>query len=408
MNREHGAHRALVVDDDEFMLKILARTLESLGYQAIATCTSGAEALSRLKRETEPPHILLCDLNMPEMDGVEFLRKLAEIGYDGAIVLISGEDKRILSTVETLARAHRLYILGHLEKPVTPDQLKTMLARWQPRDEPRAPASAESCTADEIRAGLAQGQFVPWFQPKVEIVTGWVAGAEALARWPHPARGMIAPDCFIPVAEQHGLIGQLTETILTQSFRQAKAWREQGSDIKVAINVSKDDLVRLDFPEQVLELAQAAGVKPFNITLEVTESRLSNNALIPLDILTRLRLKRIGLSIDDFGTSYSTLAQLKNFPFDELKVDQSFVRGAVQDLAARAILESAVNLGKKLSMRVVAKGVETREQWDLVAAFGCDIAQGYFIAEPMPGPDLPAWIKAWNGSASSPSSATQR
>ena len=395
MNREHGAHRALVVDDDEFMLKILARTLESLGSQAIATCASGAEALSRLNRETERPDIVLCDLNMPEMDGVEFLRKLAEIGYDGAIIVISGEDKRILSTVETLARGHRLNILGHLEKPVTPEQLKTMLARWQPCHEPRAQGSAESCTADEIRAGLAQGQFVPWFQPKVEIVTGWVAEAEALARWRHPERGMIAPDCFIPVAEQNGLIQELTWSILTQSLRQAQAWHEQGNDIKVAINVSMDDLVRLDFPEQVLELAQAAGVKPFNITLEVTESRLSNNPLVPLDILARLRLKRIGLSIDDFGTGYSTLTQLKDFPFDELKVAQSFVRDAVQDPAARAILESAVNLGKKLSMRVVAEGVETKEQWDLVAAFGCDIAQGYFIAKPMPGPDLPAWIKTW-------------
>jgi EAL domain-containing protein (putative c-di-GMP-specific phosphodiesterase class I)/FixJ family two-component response regulator len=395
MNREHGAHSALVVDDDEFMLKILARTLESLGYAAIATCASGAEALSRLKRETEWPDIVLCDLNMPEMDGVEFLRKLAEIGYDGAIIVISGEDKRILTTAEALARGHQLHILGHLEKPVTPDQLKTMLARSQLRQEPRARASAEFCTSDEIRAGLAQGQFVPWFQPKVEIATGWAVEAEALARWRHPERGMIAPDCFIPVAEQSGLIRELTWSILTQSLRQTKAWHEQGNNIKVALNVSMADLVRLDFPEELLQLARAAGVKPFSITLEVTESRLSNNPLMPLDILARLRLKRVGLSIDDFGAGYSTLTQLKDFPFDELKVAPSFVRGAVQDPTARAILESAVNLGKKFSMRVVANGVETKEQWDLVAALGCDIAQGNLIAGPMPGPDLPAWIKAW-------------
>jgi len=362
---------------------------------AINTCTSAAEALSRLKLEVERPDIVLCDLNMPEMDGVEFMRKLAEIGYDGAIIVISGEDKRILSTAEALGRGHRLHILGHLEKPVTRDQLKTMLAGWHSRHEPRTQARAESCSADEIRDGLAQGQFVPWFQPKVEMVTGWVGGVEALARWRHPARGMIGPDCFIPVAERSGLIRELTESILTQSLRQVQAWHEQGNDLKVAINVSMNDLVRLDFPEQVLELAQAAGVKPFNITLEVTESRLSSNRLVPLDILARLRLKRIGLSIDDFGTGYSTLTQLKDFPFDELKVDQSFVRGAIEDPAARTILESAVNLGKKFSMCVVAEGVETREQWDLVAALGCDIAQGYFIAKPMPGSDLPAWIKTW-------------
>jgi EAL domain-containing protein (putative c-di-GMP-specific phosphodiesterase class I)/CheY-like chemotaxis protein len=388
--------RVLVVDDDNFMLRVLTRTLESLGCGAIAACSGGAEALSRLRGDAEWPDVVLCDLNMPEMDGVEFLRKLAEIRYAGAIVIISGADKRVVGTVETVARGHQLQILGHLEKPVTPEQLKAMLARWQPRRESKSPDAMQACTADEIRVGLAEGQFIPWFQPEVEVVTGFAVAAESFARWRHPTRGMIAPNCFLPVAEKSGLMRELTASVITQSLRQAQEWRRQGIDMRIAINVSVDDLVRLDFPEHLLGLAEAAGVKPFNVTLEVTERRLSANAIVSLDILARLHLKRIGLSIGDFGAGQSALSWLKDFPFEELKLGQSFVRGAVDDMAARDILESAIGIGKKFSMRVVAEGVENQAQWDLVTGLGVDIVQGHFIAEPMPGHEVAEWIKAWN------------
>jgi EAL domain-containing protein (putative c-di-GMP-specific phosphodiesterase class I)/ActR/RegA family two-component response regulator len=391
---ERQAISFLAVDDDAFMLKAISRTLQALGYDRVLTFRSGAAALSHLDREVAP-EVILCDLNMPEMDGVEFLRNLARIGYGGSIVVISGEDKRILGTAENLARAQRLDILGYLQKPVKIDALREILARWQPRGPAAVRAPDELCSPEEIRRGIFAREFVVHFQPKVEIATGSVVGVEALVRWRHPVRGMIGPDNFIPVAEQHGLIGQLTEVVLTEALQQAQAWRRQGLELKVAINVSMDDLVQLDFPELVLAHAEAAGIRPFDITLEVTESRLMHDPVAPLDILTRLRLKRVGLSIDDFGTGYSNLVQLKNIPFDELKVDRSFVQGAARDPAARDILESSVDLAKKLHMMVVAEGVETRADWDLVGALGCDLAQGYFIAKPMPGADLPAWLSTW-------------
>lgn len=385
----------LVVDDDEFMLKLISRTLQVLGHNQVLTCNSGAKALAQLNGKTLP-EVILCDLNMPHMDGVELLRKLAGIGYDGAIVVISGEDSRILSTVENLARAHGLAILGFLEKPVEPEELGKILADLQSR--PRTVASPRMApfSPEEIQQGLSDREFVAFFQPKVEIATGRIVGVEALARWRHPARGMVGPDCFIGVAEQHGLIGTLTELMLSEALSQAQAWRRQGLALKVAINVSMEDLVQLDFPELVLEQAKAAGIPPVDITLEVTESGLMNNPVVPLDILTRLRLKRVGLSIDDFGTGYSSLTQLKNIPFDELKLDRSFVQDAGRDPTARAILESSVGLAKKLNMSVVAEGVETRDDWDLVAALGCDLAQGFFIAKPMPGPNVPAWLETWH------------
>ncbi|MDD5366139.1 MAG: EAL domain-containing response regulator [Gallionellaceae bacterium] len=386
----------LVVDDDAFMLKVITRSLHALGHDRVVTCSNGVEGLLKLDQNT-PPDVILCDLNMPEMDGVEFLRKLAGTGYDGSLVVISGEDQRILGTAESLARAHRLDILGYLGKPFKSEALKEILSRRQPRVQAAAPcAPAEPCSPADIRRGLDAHEFIVYFQPKVELASGGVVCVEALARWQHSVRGMVAPDQFIPVAEQYGLIGALTERVLTDSLQQVQAWRQQGLELKIAINVSMDDLVQLDFPEKVLACAEAAGIRPFDITLEVTESRLMRDPLAPLDILTRLRLKRIGLSIDDFGTGYSNLAQLQNIPFDELKLDRSFVQGAAWNLAAKDILESTVDLAKKLNMTVVAEGVETRADWDLVVALGCDLAQGYFIAKPMPGADLPFWLKTWH------------
>ena len=168
-----------------------------------------------------------------------------------------------------------------------------------------------------------------------------------------------------------------------------------GLEIPVAINVSMDNLAALDFPDVVARLANEAGVGLNTVVLEVTESRLMKDARGPLEILTRLRLKRIGLSIDDFGTGHSSLAQLRDIPFDELKLDRSFVGGAARDPALRAIIESTLVMAHQLDMKVVAEGVEDRCDWDFLRGLGCDVAQGYFIGRPMPATELPAWRAGW-------------
>jgi EAL domain-containing protein (putative c-di-GMP-specific phosphodiesterase class I) len=252
--------------------------------------------------------------------------------------------------------------------------------------------------ADELRAAISGGELVNYYQPKVVSATGRVMGVETLVRWQHPGDGLIFPDQFIGVAEAHGLIDDLTEVVLISAFAQSKLWLESGLILQVSVNLSMDNLVSMDFVDMVVGLADKFGVPPQMMVLEVTETQLMKDLRTPLEILTRLRLKRFRLSIDDFGIGNSSLAQLRDIPFDELKIDQSFVHGACDNAKLWAMFDSCLSLAKQLKMEVVAEGVEDQADWDFVRNRGCDIAQGYFIARPMPGAELPEWINTWDQS----------
>lgn len=394
---EKYAIRILVLDDEPFMLKLLGHMLFNLEFTSVLTCDSGRVALESFDSPNGPPELILLDLNMPEMDGVEFVRHLVERLYTGSLILISGEDERMLQAAVKLVQAHKIPVLGHLHKPVKPAGLAALLEKWTPPSLGSPRAAKKVYGADELRIAIAAGELVNYYQPKVAVTTGAVVGVETLVRWRHPVDGMVFPDQFIGIAEEHGLIDYLTRVVLNEAISQSKAWHQAGLRIRVAVNVSMDNLSSVAFVDFVAGAATAAGVAPQDIVLEVTESRLMLDQRAPLEVLTRLRLKRFRLSIDDFGTGHSSLTQLRDIPFDELKIDQSFVRGACRDDTARAIYDASLSLGKQLGMEVVAEGVEDRDDWDMVRRTKCDLAQGFFIARPMPAADLPAWIESWNG-----------
>lgn len=386
--------KILVLDDEPFMLKLLARMLTNQGFTSVSLCESGRAALDRLDGVDTRPNLILLDLNMPEMDGIEFVRHLVEQNYADSLILISGEDERMLQTVEKLVQAHKITVLGHIQKPVKPEVLSALLAKWAPSslDSPKA---QQVYGADEVRAAINNGELVNYYQPKVSVATGQVAGVETLVRWRHPVHGIVPPDQFIGIAEANGLINDLTRVVLASALAQAKAWQIAGLELRVAINVSMDSLASLDFLDFVTGLTAKTGIPPQKIVLEVTESQLMGDARIPLEILTRLRLKRFRLSIDDFGTGHSSLAQLRDIPFDELKIDQGFVHRAWNVATLRAIYDASLALARQLGMEVVAEGVEDRDDWNLLLSTGCDLAQGTFISRPMPAEDLSGWMDGW-------------
>ena len=392
---EKSTVRILMLDDEPFMLKLIGRMLANLGFTQVTCCDSGRAALAWLDSSNQPPDLILLDLNMPEMDGLEFVRHLVERLYSGSLILISGEDERMLQAAVKLVQAHKISVLGHLRKPVKPEALSALLEKWTPSSPVRPGAAKKVYGADELRAAIDNGELVNYYQPKVAVATGEVVGVETLVRWRHPQDGMVFPDQFIGVAEAHGLIDDLTRVVLTGALAQAKVWQDAGWVLRVAVNVSMVNLASLDFPDFVAGLAAQAGVPPQGLVLELTESRLMRDLRAPLEILTRLRLKRFRLSIDDFGTGHSSLAQLRDIPFDELKIDQSFVHRAWTDETLRAMYDASLGLARQLGIEAVAEGVEDRNDWDFLRRTGCDLAQGYFIARPMPAADFPGWIQAW-------------
>ena len=397
MKADIFATKILILDDDPFILKLLMRMLVNMGFSSVNRCENGIDALKSLEDVATRPDLILLDLNMPGMDGIEFVRHLVERKFSGNLILVSGEDERMLRTTEKLVQAHRIPILGYLQKPVQPESLRMLLMKL---DVLSSMQSGEGnirklYDVDAIRIAIDSGQLINYYQPKVRVDTGVIAGVEALVRWHHPVDGVVYPDQFIGVAEENNLISRLTHTVLKQAFIQAKVWQQTGYELKVAVNVSMDNLTSLDFQDAVVKLATEAEIPPGKIVLEITESQLMGDVRISLEILTRLRLKRFHLSIDDFGTGHSSLTQLRDIPFDELKIDHGFVHRASSDETLRAIYDASLALAKQLNMEVVAEGVEDREDWELLRQTGCDLAQGNFISQPMPAEALNEWIEKW-------------
>ena len=376
----------LVIEDHDFQRRTIARMLKSMNAREVLEAANGKEALGLLGDTATPqPDIAVCDLDMPEMDGMEFIRHLGEIKSGVSVVIISALDSELLGSVENMSRAYGVRLLGVIKKPVNLERLRDVLARFTPHDS-KLPQPANDIPVfilEQILRGIQNREFEAFFQPKVDFATGRVVGAEALARWRHPQYGIINPVDFILPLERSSRIDELTFLMIEKAAKACLGWRKQGLDITVAVNLSLVSLADTSLADRILETVRATGLDPKYMVLEITETAAMSHIAPVLENLTRLRMRGFGLSIDDYGTGFSSMQQLARLPFTELKIDQNFVTDFATNAAARVIIQSSVNLARELSIKSVAEGVETREDWDTLRSTGCDIAQGYFIAKPM-------------------------
>jgi EAL domain-containing protein (putative c-di-GMP-specific phosphodiesterase class I) len=263
---------------------------------------------------------------------------------------------------------------------------------WAPRYD-RNSASGLALLG-ELRQAIDRDEFELDYQPKANLHSGQVEGVEALVRWRHPERGLIPPDDFIPLAEQTGIIKPLTAWVLDTALRQCREWRRDGLDLTVAVNLSVRNLLDAHLPETVGDLLRQHELPPTALELEITESTIIADQVRAQDVVTRLSRMGISLSIDDFGTGYSSLAYLKDLPVSELKIDRKFVGSMTEDGDDAFIVRSTIDLARNLGLQVVAEGVETEEVWDQLALLGCDVAQGYYLARPLPADELTTWLWA--------------
>jgi EAL domain-containing protein (putative c-di-GMP-specific phosphodiesterase class I)/DNA-binding NarL/FixJ family response regulator len=388
--------RFLVAEDHDFQRRTLVRMLAGLGAKHVADAADGKAALEIFRDPGRRIDIIISDLEMPGMDGMEFIRHVGDTGVPVSVILSSALDPALVSSVETMTQAYGIALLGAIEKPVTPQKLGDLIRKYAP-PKPKAakPAAGEPVSLEEIRQGLKNGEFVPFFQPKVKLRDGTVTGAEALARWLHPKKGVIGPYAFIGPLEENGLIDNLTWAMLEKSAKLCRDWTSSGLEATVSVNLSLKSLTDPGLADRVTETVQGQGLDPRRMVLEVTESAAMTDVGRALENLARLRMKGFGLSIDDYGTGYSSMQQLSRIPFTELKIDQSFVLSAIEKESSKVILASSLEMARKLKLKSVAEGVETRAHWNHLKSLDCDIAQGYFIAKPMDTHTFSNWVLAW-------------
>jgi len=392
--------RFLVAEDHDFQRSVLVRMLESLGAKAVHEAADGHGALKILQDPTRPVDIVISDLEMPGMDGMEFVRHLGETGVRVSIILASALERKLLASIATMSEAYGINLLGVVEKPITPGKLEPLIKLHKPAqaERGRPKTAGPTFTLEEIAAGLKNDEFEPFFQPKVELATGRVKGAEALARWRHPQQGIIAPYAFIGPLEDNDLIDELAWVMLRKAAAFCSSWRSAGLEATVSVNLSLKSLTDIQLADRVTELVASQNLEPRYMVLELTESAATTDVGKALENLARLRMKGFGLSIDDYGTGYSSMQQLTRIAFTELKIDQSFVTNAAKQESAKVILESSLDMARKLNITAVAEGVETQADWNLLRQLGCGLAQGYFIARPMEAGAYLNWVRGWKQS----------
>ncbi len=267
-------------------------------------------------------------------------------------------------------------------------------------------APARHALIEELRAAIEGGGLRLHYQPKVELTTGRVARVEALARWPHPRRGLLPPDQFIPLAEQAGLIGPLTRWVVEEALRQCGVWQRAGLPLGVNVNLSPLNLHDATLVADIAGLLVAHAVAPATLRLELTESAIITDMAHTATVLARLAALGVGIAIDDYGTGYSSLAYLKRLPIDEIKIDQSFVRYLTTNETDATIVASTIGLGHSLGLRVVAEGAEDAETVARLAALGCDAVQGYYYSRPLPSRALERWLRQRDEAAPAPPGAS--
>ena len=381
-----ASRQLLVIDDEPGIAEFVCNAAAELGLVGRAT-TDPDEFRAALQGER--PACVVLDLQMPDVDGIELLRHLSEIGSTAPVVLMSGADARVLASVERLAREYKLAVQGVLRKPFSLAELRAVL-------EPCA-ARTVAPSLGELEEAIAENQFIVEYQPIVSLAPNGLRApvkvVEALVRWQHPRRGRLSPDRFIPVVESSGLATRLTELVLADALGLIARWDAAGRNLSASINLARTSLAELDLPDRMRDLVRANGIDPARITFEVTETTAMANTALSLDVLGRLRLKGFGLSIDDFGTGYSSLIELYRMPFSELKIDKSFVLDADQREEARVIVRSIADLAHNLGLTVCAEGVERPAHLATVAEAGCEVAQGYLLSRPVAADLVPRDIE---------------
>ena len=386
-----------IVDDEPDQVNMLIEMLSLVGLNATGY-TSPALFIEQSITEND---IVLLDLNMPIMDGIEVMRTLHDNACKPDYLLMSGFDERVLHSAKQFADAKKITVKGTFSKPLDirsfigfienlyQNKVNTLSNINKSYD---VPENKLNLSLDELKQSLKEHRFTLFYQPKIHLQSGALQGFEALIRLQHPEKGLIFPDQFIQLAEKNALISEITNEVVTQVISDYPFFIQAGITPKISINISAQDLMDLNMPERLESMLKKASIAPHLITVELTESSILSSVSDSLDILSRMRMKGFPISIDDFGTGHSSLVQLYRIPFTELKIDQHFVMRMMTDDEAISIVKICILLAKELKMSTVAEGIEDQNTFDKLKELGCEVGQGYLMSRPLPLKDICDWV----------------
>ena len=398
------ALRAVVVDASGSELENAIAQCRQAGIIVNGWSDSGAGALELIESLPIAPDLVIMELDLPDMDGADLLQALSMLEPGLAIIITSRHSPRLQDAALTLAATLGLEALAALPKPLHATALRKAAVNCRPAAARAAELLAQGTgahaqcdsigpqpDAGAILAGLQARQFELYYQPKTSLRDGALRGAEALIRWRHPGLGLLSPACFLPQAEAANLVDILTVEVLRIALDDWRIWQAAGLSLPLSINLSPLSLADPHLAEQLIQAVNEANVPPRAIIFEIIEHEEISDLATALRILIKLRLHGFGLALDDFGAGHASMLQLSRFPFTELKLDRRLIHGAYQRPHMHSLLRHAIASAHELGVTTVAEGIEMEQDRQLLRELGCEQAQGYLIARPMPAAALPLW-----------------
>ncbi|WP_440054862.1 EAL domain-containing response regulator [Pseudoalteromonas sp. T1lg65] len=388
--------RVMIVDDSQAILVVMQAIMSELDIESVTTCRSAAQAVEKIRQTPHQYDIVFTDLNMPEMDGMEFIRQLGLLKYSGGIVIISEMDEKVIDLASNLAKQSSAHLIGNISKPVQLIDVERMLKKtdtYTLHNRNRV----EYITEDELLHAISYNEITPFYQPKVHRGDKKVKSIEVLARIVSKKDGkIILPERFIPVAEELDLINLITFQLFekaTDEFSVIKS--ELHYPLKLAFNLSPVQLGDLSCPDKLALILEINRLKPSDIILELTENQPIDKP-VQLETLNRLRIRGFDISLDDFGTGFTNLRQLKALPFTEIKIDRSLITHIESDRFAQVIIDGLIDIAQNQNIDIVAEGIERIEELQYLERYKHSLLmQGFLISKPKALAELVRWLHSW-------------
>lgn len=378
--------KILLVEPHLRTLNSLVKMLGSLNQNNVFIASNSGEAKSIIERE-HVFDVLICGFSAEHSQELSFIRQASDFGRINSLILLSDAEPSISHAIQKLAQLWGHYVIGNLNYPVCEAELETALENSGKREQPTTPYLIEVFPANEIEFGIRNSQFTPYYQPKFDIETMQITGAEVLARWQHPTLGVITPAAFLEIARHFDYLDEMMLDVSKKALRFLKAG-QFSEEFGLSINVDPIQLRNPDFHKNFKDMLADEDISPKRITIEITEEGVIDSPANCLENLINLRLLGCGISIDDFGAGLSSLQRICDLPCTEIKLDMSFVRSLTSNEKSKAAIQNMVSLSNHIGTQLVIEGIEQEEQILLLRQLNCHVGQGYFFSPPIPGNKL--------------------